>query len=94
MMDEVFNLEYECVSVPDDKWHGIKPSQPMMENGQGQPEYIVCTIGVTLKLTVSIKSLSRYNFKGDCLNLTWHKSLKYCHFKKEKFIHAQNSRVN
>lgn len=70
MMGVVFNLEYENVSIPDERWHGIKPSQPMTENGQGQPECTVCSTGLTLKLTVLIKSLSRYNFKSDCLSLT------------------------
>lgn len=64
MMGVVFNLEYENVSIPDERWHGIKSSQPMTENGT------VCSIGLTLKLTVLIKSLSRYNFKSDCLSLT------------------------
>lgn len=66
MMDEVFNLEYENVSIPDDKWLSIKTPQPMME----PPECIVCTNWTNIKITVSIKSMSRYNFKGDCLNLT------------------------
>lgn len=41
-MDVVFNLEDENISIPDDKWHKIKPSHHIMGGGQKQLESIVC----------------------------------------------------
>lgn len=44
MRDVVFNLEDENISIPDDKWHSIKPSHHMTGDGQEQLECIVCCV--------------------------------------------------
>lgn len=53
----------------------------MTGDGQEQLGCVAYTIELKTQLAVSTKPGSRCNFKNNCLNLTYHKSLKYYFYK-------------